>query len=118
MMVQYVETQSQYKKTWPESGQPKIPLDCQSIQKNVRFLQSLGLAGMSLKMTPREFWRAFNRRWQKSGWSTETSKTTFNNDQLRSGKEKDLCIETLLNYKIFKKLINSLQISPNFSKDH
>ena len=41
-----------------------------------------------------------------------TSKTTFNNDQPRSRKEKDLWLETKLQNFQF------LQISPNLSKAH
>ena len=44
----------------------------------------------------------------------ETSKTTFNNDQPRSGKEKDLWLETKL--QNFQKTYKFPQISPDLSK--
>ena len=36
----------------------------------------------------------------------KTSKTTFNNDQQRSGKEKDLWLETLKESELFKRIAN------------
>ena len=48
----------------------------------------------------------------------QTSKTTFNNDQPRSGKVKDLWLETKFskNLQISPNFTRFLQISPNLSK--
>ena len=53
----------------------------------------------------------------------KTSKTTFNNDQPRSGKEKDLWLETKLQnfqktYKFPPNFSKCYQISQNFTKFH